>query len=117
MSEILKVLNKKSVELKSEVVELGIVQDLEAKVKAMVPTYNELEKTSEERQDLGIEYSKLKDKEKKLVSTLEGDARVIEKDLDNAKKKAKDLGVTLDTKFIENNLKQLKGAIKANTAF
>ena len=68
MSEILKVLNRKSVELKSEKVELGIVQDLEAKVKDMIPTYNELEKTSEQRQDIGIEYSKLKDKEKKLVS-------------------------------------------------
>jgi len=48
-------------------IELGLVQDLEDRVYNMVPIYEELVEISEKRQDLGIEYSSLKDKEAKLA--------------------------------------------------
>lgn len=114
---IIEFLNSKKVELSSEKIELGSVQDLESKVRAMVPEYQELEKTSDQRIEVGIEYSKLKDKEKKLAASLESDAKSIEKDLEKVKKQAKDLGVDIDTNFVEQNLKGLKQGIKASLAF
>jgi seryl-tRNA synthetase len=118
VNEIIKHLNSiGEVNLSAQKIELGSVQDLEARVKAMVPDFNELQKTSDQRLEVGIEYSKLKDKEKKLASSLESDAKGIEKDLEKVKQQAKDLGVDVDTKFIESNLKGLKQGIKSSTAF
>ena len=102
---------KEEIQLSKDSVELGIVQDLEARVKAMVPDYNDFVKTKEDRVDLGIEYSKLQDKEKKLVASLKSDAKGIEKDLEKVKQQAKDLGVNVNVKFIESNLTALTAGL------
>ena len=112
-----KLFKEEKVELSTEKIELGIVQDLESKLKKMIPDFRELEKVSEKRQDVGIEFSKLKDLEKKISNKLKGDARELNRDLDKAKDKAKELGVDIDTSFIEKNLSQLNSAIKSQTAF
>jgi len=98
-------------------VELGIYQDLENKLRSIVPKFNQLEKISEERQDVGIKFSKLKDQESSLAQEIKADGRVLEKDLSIAKAKVKELGVDVDFSFIERNLKQIDSAIKSNTAF
>ena len=104
-------------ELKQEKVQLGMYQDLENELRAIVPKLNKLEKVSDERLDVGVKYSRLKDEESKLVAEIKEDKRVLEKKLSEAKSKAKELGVDLDVNFIEKNLKQLESAIRANTAF
>ena len=107
----------KNVELSKVEVELGAIQDLESEIKEIVPVFKKLEKVSDERADAGIKYSKLKDKEKSLVSEIEGEYRTIEKKLEKLKSSAKDLGVTIDTKFIEQNLINIKQGIKSLTSF
>jgi hypothetical protein len=112
VNEIIKHLNSiGEVNLSAHKIELGSVQDLEARVKAMVPDYNDFVKTKEDRVDLGIEYSKLQDKEKKLAASLKSDAKGIEKDLDKVKQQAKDLGVDVNVKFIESNLTALTAGL------
>ena len=99
-------------------VELGLVQDLEDRVYNMVPIYEELVEISEKRLDLGIEYSSLKDKEAKLAATLKEEKSIILSELNEAKSKAKELGIELDVGVvIEKQLKDLDYAILANTAF
>ena len=111
-------LPKKKLGLKKHKVELGLVQDLEDRVYDMIPIYEELVETSEKRLDLGIEYSSLKDKEAKLASTLKYEKSIILSELNEAKSKAKELGIELDVGVvIEKQLKDLESAILANTAF
>ncbi len=99
-------------------IELGLVQDLEDRVYDMIPIYEELVETSEKRLDLGIEYSSLKDKEAKLASTLKYEKSIILSELNEAKSKAKELGIELDVGVvIEKQLEDLEYAILANTAF
>jgi len=99
-------------------IELGLVQDLEDRVYDMIPIYEELVETSEKRLDLGIEYSSLKDKEAKLASTLKYEKSIILSELNEAKEKAKELGIELDVGVvIEKQLEDLEYAILANTAF
>ena len=99
-------------------IELGLVQDLEDRVYDMVPIYEELVETSDERGQVGIEYSKLKDKEAKLVATLKGEKSIILSELNEAKAKAKELGIELDVGVvIEKNLEDLESAIRVNIAF
>ena len=112
-----KLFKEDKTELSAQKLELGIVQDLESKLKQIIPDFRELEETSDKRQQVGIEYSKLKDKEKKLVSKIQGDSRELSRDLEKAKSKAKELGVDINTSFIEKNLSQLDSAIKSQTAF
>ena len=108
----------KKVNLKNHKVDLGLVQDLEDRVYDMIPIYEELVETSEKRLDLGIEYSSLKDKEAKLASTLKYEKSIILSELNEAKSKAKELGIELDVGVvIEKQLKDLEIAILANTAF
>ena len=98
-------------------VELGIYQDLENKLRSIVPKFKQLEKISEERQDVGIKFSKLKDQESRLAEEIKADGRVLEKELSIAKAKVKELGVDVDFSFIEKNLKGIDSAIKSNTSF
>jgi hypothetical protein len=99
-------------------IELGLVQDLEDRVYDMVPVYEELVETSDERGQVGIEYSKLKDKEAKLVATLKEEKSIILFELNEAKAKAKELGIELDVGVvIEKQLEDLESAIRVNIAF
>lgn len=107
----------KNVELTKVEVELGAIQDLESEIREIVPVFKKLETVSDERADAGIKYSKLKDEEKSLISEIEGEYRTIEKKLEKLKSSAKDLGVSIDTKFIEQNLTGLKQGINALKSF
>lgn len=98
-------------------VQLGLYQDLENKLRSIAPKFKQLEKLSDERRDIGVKFSKLKDQEASLVEEIKADGRVLEKELSIAKSKVKELGVDVDFSFIEKNLKQIDVAIKSNTAF
>ena len=98
-------------------IDLGLVQDLEDRVFDIVPKYEELVELSDKRLEAGLVYSRLKEQEEKLAYSLESEGEEIERQLDKAKEKAIELGIELDTDFIDKQLKGLKSAIMANTAF
>ena len=98
-------------------VELGLQQDLESKLKSLVPMFNDFEQVADERQDAGVKYSRLQDQEKKLANKLEADARELRRAVDDYKQKAKELGVDADVAFIEKNLNMLEKGIRATRAF
>jgi len=100
-----------------EKVELGLQQDLEAKLKSLVPMFNDFEQIADERQDAGIKYSRLQDQEKKLAASLEADAKELRRAVEDYKQKAKELGVDADVAFIEKNLDMLEKNIRATRAF
>ena len=100
-----------------EKVELGLQQDLEAKLKSLVPMFNDFKQVAEERQDAGIKYSRLQDQEKKLAATLRSDAKVLRRAVEDYKQKAKELGVDADVAFIEKNLVGLEKGISSTMAF
>ena len=103
--------------LSTDKVELGLQQDLEAKLKSLVPMFNDFKQVAEERQDAGIKYSRLQDQEKKLAATLRSDAKVLRRAVEDYKQKAKELGVDADVAFIEKNLVGLEKGISSTMAF
>jgi len=103
--------------LSTQKVELGLQQDLEAKLKSLVPMFNDFKQVAEERQDAGIKYSRLQDQEKKLAATLRSDAKVLRRAVEDYKQKAKELGVDADVAFIEKNLVGLEKGISSTMAF
>ena len=89
-------------------IELGLVQDLEDRVYDIVPKYEELKETNEQKVDFYIQYRDLKDKVDRLVEEVKEEKNEILSQLDEAKSKANELGIELDVgTLIEKELDQL----------
>jgi len=107
MSKILEVLNKKSVELKSEVVEFALADDLEVRDK-------KISKRIDIINGKGRILAKVAEQKKGKISTIDLTIRNQEAEIEKTKKQAKDLGVEIpELSRWQKELDDFKKRVKA----
>jgi len=111
LRRVFSTLNK--VELKSEKIELGLVDDIESELKVLVSDYNSLSKLHQEYIELFRKAELLGQKRNQGEKEILNKAKGFEQKVDKLKKAGKELGVDVNANYYEKQVAGLKNAIKS----